>query len=699
MSYQMNNYVLKFFFGYDIIFSEKTKGERHFPVSVAIKEMFCSKCGKELPDGSAFCDTCGAQIEIPKQEEVLANETTVEPLNNGFSVKETPAEEVTQPVAETQDFAEFTEENKPKKSKKKLFISLTALVLAACVAIVTIFNFSSIKGLWAEKFGSDEDYFKYVEKKSFSDFANSSSKLYGKLIDTVGKESFNSEAKVELQFGDSALDLIKYVVPSNDFTKNLDWLKTISYSIKTNISDKIQQANMKFNIGDGTLIDFDYIVDAEKGDLYAGLLNLSSKYLKTEMPGVAGSASNSNMALLRDVTKKMPSDKEYQELVEKYIGFVIDCIGNVEKSLTELTIGEYTQKVTVLEYKITEGDVLNIAKKVLTELKNDGDVKEFITGIESTVIEEYEEFIGDDYKKGDLYKEYQKAIQEAIDEISSEQGSEQELLAVKDYVNSSHEIIGREIEIDGETIFEYASAYDGDKFAYEAKCDELGLLITGEGTDKDDVLTATYSIKFDGQKLGDIKFENFDCTSIEEGLLNGNIELIPSYDIVSDALDLGIAEEGIISMLKPSIKFSFKNTSKSSHSEIEILSKGKKVIGLVITASQTKESKISIPKDSEVISFEDAEKYLDTLDLNKLVTALEKAKLPKDLLDKVKEVINSIEEYGLSEIYNAASDGIFSNDYEEDYDYEDDYEDYDFEDYDYEDYSDFEDYDLSEFDF
>lgn len=688
----MNNYVLKLLLLYDIIF-KKMKGERHFPTSVAIKEMFCTKCGKQLPEGSALCDACGAQIEIPEHEEILTNETTVEPLNNGFSVKETPVEEVTQPVAETQDFAEFTEENKPKKSKKKLFISLTALVLAACVAIVTIFNFSSIKGLWAEKFGSDEDYFKYVEKKSFSDFANSSSKLYGKLIDTVGKESFNSEAKVELQFSDSALDLVKYVVPSNDFTKNLDWLKTISYSIKTNISDKIQQANMKFNIGDGTLIDFDYIVDAEKGNLYAGLLNLSSKYLKTEMPGVAGSASNSNMALLRDVTKKMPSDKEFQELVEKYIGFVIDCIGNIEKSSTELTIGEYTQKVTVLEYKITEGDVLNIAKKVLTELKNDGDVKEFITGIESTVIEEYEEFIGDNYKKGDLYKEYQKAIQEAIDEISSEQGSEQELLAVKDYVNSSHEIIGREIEIDGETIFEYASAYDGDKFAYEAKCDELGLLITGEGTDKDDVFTATYSIKFEGQKLGDIKFENFDCTSIEDGLLNGNIELIPSYDIISDALDLGIAEEGIISMLKPSIKFSFKNNSKSSHSEIEILSKGKKVIGLVITASQTKESKISIPKDSEVISFEDAEKYLDTLDLNKLVTALEKAKLPKDLLDKVKEVINSIEEYGLSEIYNAASDGIFSNDYE------DDYEDYDYEDYDYEDYSDFEDYDLSEFDF
>ena len=679
----MNNYVLKLLFLYDIIF-KKMKGERLFPTSVAIKEMFCTKCGKQLPEGSAFCDTCGAQIEIPEHEEILTNETTVEPINKGFSVKETLAEEVTQPVAETQDFAEFTEEKKPKKRKKGLFISLTALVLAACIAIVTVFNFSSIKGLWAEKFGSDEDYFKYVEKKSFSDFANSSSKLYGKFIDTLGMSSFNSEAKVELQLGDSASDLIKYVVPTNEYTKNLDWLKTISYSIKTNISDKIQQADIKFNIGDGTLIDFNYIVDAENGNVYAGLLNLSSKYLKTEMPGVASSGSMSDTALLRDISKKMPSDKEYQELVEKYIGFVIDSIGNVEKSSTNLTIGEYTQKVTTLEYKITEDDVLNIAKKVLTELKNDGDVKEFITDIETSAIEEYEEYIGDNYKKGDLYKEYQKAVQDALDEISSEEVRNSELLSVIDYVNSSHEIIGREIKIGGETVLEYASAYDGDKFAYEAKCDELGLLITGEGTDKDNVLTATYSIKIDGQKLIDIKLENFDCDSLKEGSLNGSIELIPSYNIISDALDLGVAEQSVISMLKPSLKFSFENTSKSSYIEIDVLSKNEKIVGLAITSAQTKESKVSIPKDSEVISFEDAEKYLDTLDLNKLVTALEKAKLPKGLVDTVKEVINSIEEYGLSEIYKDASDGIFGNNYE---------------DYDYEDYSDFEDYDLSEFDF
>ena len=31
--------------------------------------MFCEKCGKELLDGSKFCDGCGAEIENNKVEE------------------------------------------------------------------------------------------------------------------------------------------------------------------------------------------------------------------------------------------------------------------------------------------------------------------------------------------------------------------------------------------------------------------------------------------------------------------------------------------------------------------------------------------------------------------------------------------------------------------------------------------------------
>ena len=75
-------------------------------IGVAINEMFCTKCGKELPDGQAFCDACGAQIEIPEQE-VLANETPAETLNEPSSeAVEAPSAGVAeQPETETPAFA------------------------------------------------------------------------------------------------------------------------------------------------------------------------------------------------------------------------------------------------------------------------------------------------------------------------------------------------------------------------------------------------------------------------------------------------------------------------------------------------------------------------------------------------------------------------------------------------------------------
>ncbi|GAB6269730.1 MAG: hypothetical protein STSR0002_24720 [Smithella sp.] len=49
--------------------------------------MFCRKCGKELPDDSAFCDSCGSKVEIKETQPAIKSIQTPPP--NGYFIDDT----------------------------------------------------------------------------------------------------------------------------------------------------------------------------------------------------------------------------------------------------------------------------------------------------------------------------------------------------------------------------------------------------------------------------------------------------------------------------------------------------------------------------------------------------------------------------------------------------------------------------------
>ena len=73
--------------------------------------MFCSKCGKQLPNDAKFCFNCGAPINIPEPEEKteIPEPITETPVAETPVVEEAPVVEETvveeTPVTQT-DFVE-----------------------------------------------------------------------------------------------------------------------------------------------------------------------------------------------------------------------------------------------------------------------------------------------------------------------------------------------------------------------------------------------------------------------------------------------------------------------------------------------------------------------------------------------------------------------------------------------------------------
>ena len=70
--------------------------------------MFCSKCGKQLPDDVKFCFNCGAPVSVPESE--VKNEVATKATLTDQPVAETP-------IKETPTRQEFSEKQ-PKKQEK-----------------------------------------------------------------------------------------------------------------------------------------------------------------------------------------------------------------------------------------------------------------------------------------------------------------------------------------------------------------------------------------------------------------------------------------------------------------------------------------------------------------------------------------------------------------------------------------------------
>ncbi len=76
--------------------------------------MFCQNCGKELPEGAAFCPECGTKVAETVTETVTPE--TVETVSTAETI--TPAETVASAAAASTSTAAFDEENKAVKREE-----------------------------------------------------------------------------------------------------------------------------------------------------------------------------------------------------------------------------------------------------------------------------------------------------------------------------------------------------------------------------------------------------------------------------------------------------------------------------------------------------------------------------------------------------------------------------------------------------
>jgi len=608
--------------------------------------MFCPHCGKEIADGSVFCGACGSSITLqeapvqPAQEaapvQPAQEAAPVQPAQEAAPVQ--PAQEAVpvQPAQAAAPFAQptFEEAPLPKKSKKGKIIALVSVVsVLAVLAALIVPNLSYLMGHFIKIFGSEEDYLKFVEAKSLTEYVDVGTLLYGDV--TQANQDTSGRMTMDLQIGEEA-KLLAGAALGGSF--DADWLNGITLITESKAEDGNVSSSMKLNMGDVTLLDLVYLLDAENSDMYIGLRNLTNKYLVMDMDQTGnGMLQNALMNIDRNaLIEALPSEDELNDKLVEYLEVALDGLGDVKMSDEDVTVDGHTENLTVLRYDITEQDVANMATNVLKALKEDKDIQQYCDDLESFVITESQRLGMDiDFEKGEAYREFMDAVDDAIDDLDG--ARDRELFTLIDYVNGSHEIVGRAIRVEGEEILHYVTASEGSDYAFEMIVPGA-LEITGTGEEDGGALTGTYEVIVDGVSVATIGLEEF---SSEDQQLNGSIVLTPSDKLMRQLMRSSGMDSSVSSMLNPSLKLSFVNDGDASSVSIGLMSNQASLVTLTFSYEEAAVESIGIPDKGDTYAVEDAEDWASTIDLGKLVDALQQAGLPDELISVLRNALGS----------------------------------------------------------
>ncbi len=626
--------------------------------------MNCPNCNNPIEAGQGFCGNCGSALshaETETEPKEVKTEAPAAPSQDfdphrtvyvgdeDFTEKETPAETPAEtpsetpaetpseapaetpaetPAAEdnfninfsTEDEDESSpkeeteEDGKKKKKKFKLGKFLLITIPSILVILAIIFNFSWIVGFAIKTFGSPEAYLKYCEKKGIVDTVETIGPIYENTVKNLSMKQ-TSSVDMSIEVSDTLLSILQ----SSDESMDLSFLKDIKLTGTTTQDGFISQTKLDLLLNGTKITDVDYVLDINSGDSYSGFPVLSDKYIFGESEGFKMPVSEEEFTDIIDIISQVaPSKLDLGKLLSEYTDIVFDCVENAKKESETLEIDGVKQKVTKITYEVSEEADRNTNIALLKALRDDEVIKEYIENFQK----EYEK--RGHSTDGDLCNGYVDAISSSIsfyEKMEIDKDSN-DVIYITDYVNSKHEIIGREISSDGEKV-SYIKISDKDEFKVKMEFyDGVNTMtLTGGGTETDDCIKGDYELTA-GEYTTHISVDNFDLKALEKGFICGTFTITPDKAMFGESA-------GMLSRMNLSFSVSISQSEGETTLSIKALAMGQPALTVTLSTKEIEFTEAVVPEKSQCV---DENKFLMSLDFMALYTNLQKAGVPSELL-------------------------------------------------------------------
>ena len=631
--------------------------------------MFCLKCGTELTDETRFCPTCGQAVEsddTPKSDtaaQVPGYEKQAE-----APVKEDISASKEMPVASSPFSDPDVSEKKKKKPGKKKILGIVAAVVAVALvvsAVAVALNFNTMRGSMIKLFGSDMDYFQFVESRALKRYAESTSDLYDALLFS-GNSQQNQGVTTTLgwNISDDAIEMMEYLTGSG---VDLTWLNKVELKIDANKKKDLASVAFGVNVSDQDILTLSEIIDYASGNMYLSVPALTDRTVMMHLADMTDSSVSDELPesfeLISKVGESLPSKEIYNKILARYIDVALENIDDITLGEETLEIEGVSQKCTVLEARISEKTFCDMMNAVLKEMKKDEDLKSILKSMQDSL--SGSELPGGDF---DVYEVFIDAVDntiEALDDVR-EYASDKKVLVITSYVNSKHEVIGRKVAVNGNTVLDYAIVEKGGDFASElriGKGDE-SLVLKGSGTQKGNKKNGSYTLRINGIHCFDIEIADFDTKAFEKGYVNGTFRLTPQKQLLSQS-GIGSIFRILVSGMNPTLELKCRMSEKDASLEINLLSKNDVFVGVTVKSSVSAGKDIEIPAKN-LISLKDGEdvvEFIESIDLGNLIENLRKTEIPADIIDFIEEAAGSIEDllFGYDDDYRYG-DGCWDGD-------------------------------------
>jgi|BioPla2DNA2_1021312.scaffolds.fasta_scaffold11785_3 hypothetical protein len=565
-----------------------------------------------------------------------------------------------------------------KRKKPIALFAVGGVLLLAIAGFISYLLIPSLKNTINMMVMKPEKYYASVENNNISKQAKKISEQYGKII-----EMYNNEKGISQEYEISA-DINPDLLEEYDIPEQFAKIKASGSSA---IKDEKLGSDIMLSVNDVKIITLKILMDYATPEAYFQIPELTDAYLKVpveelseevieDIDGKTGfiglsytpEVQNYNEAVIVNSFEKMfsgelISEKELEDLINKYYSIVIENIENVElEKGVEVEVGDIDAKFNTLTAKITQKDALKILEAILKEAKKD----DVIIGI----VEEFGICTKDEYKD---------FIDTALDELADTTTDKRNYIKLITYVDSKGIICGRELEVyeDKEKSEDfglyYLAAKDGDKIAFD-------MLLTAEDS--------TFSIVLNGKEKsketysGDINIEveSYDYWEDESKTYSFNIDF-KDFNIANEEKGY-INGKFTVDLVVTKFTAEFKSDGDSQEVSIEI----PKYATINIKFSQSDADDIKMPSNSDKIydlgSDDDIESLTEDVDIEAFLE-----KICADLGFDLDELIDLFYGYDYDDNYDYDFDFNY-DDYDYDYNYDYDY------DYDYDDYVDI-DYDFN----
>lgn len=667
--------------------------------------MFCTKCGRPIPEGQQSCSFCNPPAQtplasvpkferapmdlsepvqaapvVPSQEPLyqppaqepvyqppvqqpLYQPPTQEPLYQPPVQEPVYQPPVQQPVyqppvqqpmyqaapqqsyqAPVQQAAPsqpaFTlntpaEGRKPKKSKGgKIVLAVIALLLVAAIVLAAI-NWKGIVRFFNRNFGEPVAYLQDVEKENVADVAEDVAVAYDEALALYNAENPAAEGTLTLELGSAITTVLSTALAQNGMNADLSWVDNIMLTPKVEMYENTMRMDVGVGINSTSLATVSAVWDMDSQALYIGIPELHDTYIQLDATEVLGSEASSMvqaLAMSRELSatllEAMPDGAQLKELINKYLGIVIDGIPEAEKSNESVKAGSLEQDLLVVTAKLSQKDILKIASAVLEEAKDDKTIEDILVGFEDCMAEISGESM-------ELYDSFSEAMEEGIDSLDSmiDEADKGKFLTIETFFDGKDAIVGRTftVSMDGEKVSaHYVTVTEGDKWAFEAEMDAAS--ITGKGTIQDGKRSGSYTLSVDGIDYATLELENYICA---EQQVTGTFRFIPEA-AVYEMMELDSTVSAVLGQAALEL------TLAADSVTLGIEAAGSQLLAVSLSGKMSEAGKIALPNG--VSSEDDAAgmKWLSELDFDAVLSNLEKAGVPSQYMDMAKQLVQML---------------------------------------------------------